>query len=360
MRGKKWRYCILTCGMAIMAVCMGLTLSLLGVAAEEETSKVEIAESVQVQGWVEKGTENMMRSTEIFFGEQVLAGISIDYKTLPQDTYAYIADYITINGETVSKINEETDVSGYRFDIFPANFNPKYQKAILICKTERTSDRLELLIHKDWLNGFSEPLELGIKEGLYFENNGSRYEVTEKITYRLHEGTWFNAVHHHTLSVYGENTYTLSLEYGEKIELETPIKEHYNFVKWVDENGETALTEMPNCDYDVYSMYAPKVYTVTFLYEGGEVVAVEEYTVEDTEILVPAVPEKEGYSGHWENYVLDGGNKTVSVVYTEIPSDPEDTPDEPTDPPSDPENTPDEPTDPPSDPENTPDEPTDP
>ena len=61
----------------------------------------------------------------------------------------------------------------------------------------------------------------------------------------------------------------------------------------------------------------PEEYTVTFVADG-ETVGTQTYTAENTDITVPEVPEKKGYTGEWEEYVLDGGDKTVNAVYSVI------------------------------------------
>lgn len=61
----------------------------------------------------------------------------------------------------------------------------------------------------------------------------------------------------------------------------------------------------------------PEEYTVTFIADG-ETVGTQTYTAENTDITVPEVPEKKGYTGEWEEYVLDGGDKTVNAVYSVI------------------------------------------
>ena len=70
-------------------------------------------------------------------------------------------------------------------------------------------------------------------------------------------------------------------------------------------------------DITIDAIYSTISYKVTFVADGEEV-AVRYYTVENKEIDEPAVPEKEGYTGAWEDYTLDIGDKTVNAVYTEI------------------------------------------
>ena len=65
----------------------------------------------------------------------------------------------------------------------------------------------------------------------------------------------------------------------------------------------------------VRAVYTPIEYSVTFVADGSTVQVVY-YTVEDTEIAEPEVPEKYGYEGSWEPYTLTYGNMTVHAVYT--------------------------------------------
>ena len=68
-------------------------------------------------------------------------------------------------------------------------------------------------------------------------------------------------------------------------------------------------------DITVEAVYTAISYSVTFIADGKEV-AVLYYTVEDPSIKEPQVPEKKGYSGKWESYTIDIGDKEVHAVYT--------------------------------------------
>ena len=61
----------------------------------------------------------------------------------------------------------------------------------------------------------------------------------------------------------------------------------------------------------------PIEYTVTFVADNATV-ATRTYSVENKEISLPEVPEKEGYTGKWEAYELALGDVTVNAVYTKI------------------------------------------
>ena len=84
-------------------------------------------------------------------------------------------------------------------------------------------------------------------------------------------------------------------------------------------------------DITIKAEYTAIEYKATFVADGKTVAEIP-YTVETKNIKAPAVPEKEGYTGEWEDYKLAAGGITVNAVYTEI-----DNPDEP-DEPDEPEN----------------------
>ena len=67
--------------------------------------------------------------------------------------------------------------------------------------------------------------------------------------------------------------------------------------------------------------YTPVEYTAVFTYGNGKTISEIKYTVETKSIDEPAVPEKEGYEGKWEEYRLTAGGITVKPVYTEIPAE---------------------------------------
>ena len=79
-----------------------------------------------------------------------------------------------------------------------------------------------------------------------------------------------------------------------------PYKKFYTG-KWEDFNLEKTQTQKVN------AVYTPVEYTVTFKADG-KTVGKQTYTVENTSITEPAVPEKSGYTGKWKNYELKGGD----------------------------------------------------
>ena len=105
---------------------------------------------------------------------------------------------------------------------------------------------------------------------------------------------------------------TKELASGDAIKLiEAPIVEGYEFVEWLDAEGEKfELEVMPNNDVKVYASYKEtvKLYTYRFLDYDGTVLY-ERKVAEGTPILIPSTPkrEKEGTI----SYTFDGWDKTI-------------------------------------------------
>lgn len=89
-----------------------------------------------------------------------------------------------------------------------------------------------------------------------------------------------------------------------------PNKKYYEGV-WEDFQPENNQTQIVNAKYTAIK------YTVTFKADG-KTVDKQTYTVENKSITEPKVPEKEGYTGKWKNYNLNGGDRTVIAVYEKI------------------------------------------
>ena len=98
---------------------------------------------------------------------------------------------------------------------------------------------------------------------------------------------------------------------------EVPSKKYYTGM-WEDFSLEKAENQTVN------AKYVPITYTVYFKADE-KTVAQTTYTVENTEITVPAVPEKKGYTGKWSDYTLNGGDKIVKAVYEKTETSDSDT-----------------------------------
>lgn len=102
---------------------------------------------------------------------------------------------------------------------------------------------------------------------------------------------------------------TYTVENTTITEPEVPAKEHY-------ENGAWESYELNGGNVTVNATYTAIEYTVTFLNEASETVGTATYTLENTAISEPAVPEKTGYTGKWADYALSGGDVSVRPEYT--------------------------------------------
>ena len=119
-------------------------------------------------------------------------------------------------------------------------------------------------------------------------------------------------------NVSGDGTYT----HGSQATVTATPNTGYHFVNWT-ENDEEASTDA-EYEFEVESSrnlvanFAKDTFTITFVDENGKTVDTREYDVETTIIDEPAVPEKAGYTGKWEEYTLKIGGITVKPVYTEF------------------------------------------
>ncbi len=87
-----------------------------------------------------------------------------------------------------------------------------------------------------------------------------------------------------------------------------PAKKGYN-VSWEYTIGAA--------DMDVHATYTAIKYEAKF-YADGVLVGTTTFTAEDDKLsYIPAVPEKEGYTGEWASYTLDAQDLEIHAVYTE-------------------------------------------
>ena len=92
-------------------------------------------------------------------------------------------------------------------------------------------------------------------------------------------------------------------------------KKGYEFVFWAFNDTEFNFNESIRRNVRLTAKWVPIKYTLTFYGRDNQKIAEVEYTVEDTDIDEPDVPEVEGYTGSWEEYAADGGNKDIRAVY---------------------------------------------
>lgn len=105
-----------------------------------------------------------------------------------------------------------------------------------------------------------------------------------------------------------------------------PISEDYVFDGWYfDEKTyqqelkeDTLLTNNIDADISVYAKWKEKEYKASFIADGKEI-EVKTFT-KQSKILnnFPKVPEKKGYVGEWEDFILEYRDITINALYSPI------------------------------------------
>lgn len=95
-----------------------------------------------------------------------------------------------------------------------------------------------------------------------------------------------------------------------------PEKKDYNFVGWTVDGNTFDFTTPIKSDITLTASYAPIIYTAVYK-ANGKVVDSVDYSVENKELASPAVPERYGYRGEWENVEMSG-NVEINAIYTAV------------------------------------------
>lgn len=130
------------------------------------------------------------------------------------------------------------------------------------------------------------------------------YTVAKETEVALYKITFRSGVADDIVVVYADG------ENKEDFTPAVPNKKYYEGV-WEDFQPENNQTQIVNAKYTAIK------YTVTFKADG-KTVDKQTYTVENKNVTEPKVPEKEGYTGKWKDYNLNGGDRTVIAVYEKI------------------------------------------
>ena len=130
------------------------------------------------------------------------------------------------------------------------------------------------------------------------------YTVAKEAEVALHKITFRSGVADDIIVAYADG------ENKEDFTPAVPNKKYYEGV-WEDFQPENNQTQIVNAKYTAIK------YTVTFKADG-KTVDKQTYTVENKNVTEPKVPEKEGYTGKWKDYNLNGGDRTVIAVYEKI------------------------------------------
>ena len=132
--------------------------------------------------------------------------------------------------------------------------------------------------------------------------------VTYDVTYNNIEG----ATH--------SNPATYTVE-DAAVALQDAAKTGYTFLGWYsDAEFEQEVSEIDTSaceDVELWARWEVITYTATFVNSDGTVGTVD-FDIEDTALSEPAVPQRTGYTGAWEDYEIKAEDLTINAVYTPI------------------------------------------
>ena len=109
----------------------------------------------------------------------------------------------------------------------------------------------------------------------------------------------------------GSQTELIAAEGSKITKPAAPELDGYDFMGWSPEVPET----MPAHDMTFTAVFELRKYNATLVVDGKLYKTIE-YTHGQQSIDLPPVPEKEGYTGKWEDYTLTAGGVTINAVYT--------------------------------------------
>lgn len=130
----------------------------------------------------------------------------------------------------------------------------------------------------------------------------------------------YEITYHNVDGATNNNMPTYDVE-DEPLELLDASKTGYSFLGWyTDANFENVIEEISvgtTGALDIYAKWETIEYTATFM-DGTNKVDELTFTVETESLSEPTVPNHNGYTGVWGNYVLGASDITVNAVYTPI------------------------------------------
>ena len=104
----------------------------------------------------------------------------------------------------------------------------------------------------------------------------------------------------------------------------TPSKSGYTFGGWYTDTAlrtpfdfEAYAANNERGDIVVYGKWEVNTYTATFMV-GGNIIEEVRFDADDIDVDEPAVPQRTGYTGEWEDYEIKAENLTINAVYTPI------------------------------------------
>ena len=127
----------------------------------------------------------------------------------------------------------------------------------------------------------------------------------------------YNITYENTLGAVNTNPATYNIE-SATITLADITSPGYTFEGWFVGEEKVESIELGSYgDITLTAKWTLTQYTATFVNSDGTVGTVG-FDIEDTALSEPAVPQRTGYTGEWEDYEIKAENMTINAVYTPI------------------------------------------
>ena len=127
----------------------------------------------------------------------------------------------------------------------------------------------------------------------------------------------YNITYENTLGAVNTNPATYNIETA-TITIADITSPGYTFEGWFAGEEKVESIELGSYgDITLTAKWAVITYTATFVNSDGTVGTID-FDIEDTALSEPAVPQRTGYSGEWEDYEIKAENLTINAVYTPI------------------------------------------
>ena len=130
----------------------------------------------------------------------------------------------------------------------------------------------------------------------------------------------YNITYENTKGAANGNPATYTVE-DAAVALQDAAKTGYTFLGWYSDAEfaqEVSEIDTSACeDVELWARWEVITYTATFVNSDGTVGTVD-FDIEDTALSEPAVPQRTGYTGEWEDYEIKAENLMINAVYTPI------------------------------------------
>ena len=154
---------------AVAAFCMLLLPSVPAQAA----TVVDATQNVSAKNWA---VQNELKVTYLSLGDNAIPDIG--YGMIDNAEYQYAQEYIAINNRSVKDINTDASLgaANWTYTVFPSRDMEAYRLPVILFVN---NGKIEIKMHENFVKTLGNRVEITAKAGLYFENGGVRYEVTQ-------------------------------------------------------------------------------------------------------------------------------------------------------------------------------------